>query len=229
MRTLNHRDDVDALVHDHHHLALALARRYRQRGVELADLEQVALTGLVRAAQRFDADQGVFAPFATATIHGEIKHYFRDSGWTIRPPRRLQELQTRLNSLREEIESRHGDEVSTALLAQRLGEPVDEVRRAASLHYCFAPTSPTTSDGEQAIEQLGREDDALDRVVDRVELRRALRYLEPEDARLLQMRFGQELSQREIATAIGCSQMQVCRRLRRILDRLRGELDPQAA
>ncbi len=229
MRTLPHRDDVDALVHDHHHLALALARRYRQRGIELADLEQVALTGLVHAAQRFDRRQGAFAPFATATIHGEIKHYFRDSGWTIRPPRRLQELQARLNSLREEIESRPGDEVSTALLAQRLGEPVEEVRRAASLHHCFAPTSPTTPDGEPAIEQLGGEDHALGRIIDTVELRRALRYLDREDAELLQMRFGQELSQREIAAAIGCSQMQVCRRLRRLIERLRGELDPQAA
>ena len=229
MRTLTHRDDVDALVRDHHHLALALARRYRQRGVELADLEQVALTGLVHAARRFDPRQGAFPPFATATIHGEIKHYFRDSGWTIRPPRGLQELQARLNSLREEIESQRGDEVSTVFLARQLGEPVEEVRRAASLHHCFAPASPTTSEGEQVIEQFGAEDDALVRVIDAVELRRALRYLDPEDAELLRMRFGQELSQREIAAVIGCSQMQVCRRLRRLIERLRGELGPQAA
>ncbi|OUZ10996.1 hypothetical protein BHE97_06075 [Aeromicrobium sp. PE09-221] len=229
MPTLNHRDDLDTLVRTHHNLALTLARRYRQRGVELADLEQVALTGLVRAAQRYDAEHGAFAPFATATIHGEIKHHFRDSGWTIRPPRRLQELQARLNALRADAETESGEELSIAELAERLGEPIDEVRRAASLHHCFAPTAPTTPDGEQVIEQIGTEDSEFERVEETLELRSVLRDLEDSDRELLRMRFYDELSQREIAIRIGCSQMQVCRRLRRLVAELRGRLEVAAA
>ncbi|WP_293784746.1 sigma-70 family RNA polymerase sigma factor [uncultured Aeromicrobium sp.] len=214
----------EELVTRHIALAKSLANRYTSRGVEHEDLRQVALVGLVRAAHRYDPSRGPFAAFAAPTILGEIKHHFRDAEWTIRPPRRLQELQARVNVARADLEAEAGGEVDLAEIAGCLGEDIEEVRAAASVHHCFSVESTDASGRETVAEVHGEEDANFTRVEDVVSLAPLVSTLDPDDRELLRLRFVDELSQRQIARILGTSQMQVCRRLRRLLARLREDI-----
>lgn len=210
-----------SLIQDHLSLAAHVARVYRGRGVEDDDLLQVARLALVKAADRFDPDRGAFAPYAASTIRGEIKRYFRDHAWSVRPPRRLQELQARIAT-----ETAVGASWSQnpREIAAQLGVPVADVREALAAGGCF--TADTLEDGAGA---AAHPDDGYDRVDAWLTVRSLRTTLSEDERRLLAWRFVDELPQREIATRLGISQMQVSRRLSALLARLRREVGDVAA
>ncbi|WP_165570538.1 sigma-70 family RNA polymerase sigma factor [Aeromicrobium sp. IC_218] len=208
------------VVGRHLRLAAALARRYRGRGVDEEDLFQVASLALVTAARRYDETRGDFASFATATVLGELKKHFRDLGWTVRPPRRIQTLQATIAA----TDARAWDDAGTGRateLAARLGQPVADVLEALQARGCFHPDSLDASEGEPV---LGSVDDRFDRVDEWVSVTHLCRELDDDDRTLLRMRFFEDLNQREIARQLGHNPMWVSRRLAALLDRLRSEV-----
>lgn len=218
--------DDSGLVETHLGLADHLAGRYCGRGVDRDDLVQVARLALVRCAQTFDSAQGAFAPFATATIRGELKKYFRDLAWSVRPPRRVQELQAAVRAdLAEHPEASDDD------LAARLKVGRDDVQEARGASGCFAPDSlDRTVPGTtlRLVDSLGAEDPDLEQVELWQTFRSLNRDLTDDERTLLHLRFVQEHSQQEIADRLGISQMQVSRRLRRLLDHLRSAVQVPA-
>lgn len=209
------------LVEEHLPLAAHLARVYQGRGVEDDDLLQVARLALVKAAERFDVERGAFAPYAASTIRGEIKRYFRDHAWSVRPPRRLQELQARIAS--ETSAGSSWNDRPDAIAAQ-LGATETEVREALSAGGCF--TTDTLEDG---VGQAVLVDEGYDRVDAWLTVRSLRTTLTDDERRLLAWRFVDELAQHEIAARLGISQMQVSRRLSALLSRLRREVGDVAA
>ena len=213
-------------------VAHAIAHRYRNRSIPVEDLEQVACMALVRAAQKFDVSQDRdFLTYAVPTISGELKRHFRDHGWTIRPPRRVQEIQSKvINAFHHGEES--GSQPSAAKLAEQLGLPETDVAEALQAEGCFTPVSldvPVTEDGRAAIDRLTDEDDADSRSMEaRLVLSPALRKLSPRDRRILHLRFVEDKTQQEIGDELGVTQMQASRLLKRILETLRGELGADA-
>lgn len=214
--------DIEELVLDHLGLATALARRYSGRGVDMDDLEQVARLALVNAARRYESAQGAFAPFATATIHGELKRHFRDRAWMVRPPRRLQEIQALISA--EQLPDITGANVDE--LAERLGVTPQELKDAAAARGCFHPDS---MDDLRSRREFARDDENLDLVVEWTTVSRPLRDLDRTARQLLQWRFVDGLTQQVIADRLGISQMQVSRRISKVLDTLRGHPDLAAA
>jgi RNA polymerase sigma-B factor len=213
-------------------VAHAIAHRYRNRSIPVEDLEQVACMALVRAAQKFDVSQDRdFLTYAVPTISGEIKRHFRDHGWTIRPPRRVQEIQSKVIHAYH-----HGEESgappSAARLADQLDLPESDVAEALQAEGCFTPVSldvPVTDDGRAAIDRL-TDDDATERraMEARLVLNPALRKLSPRDRQILHLRFVEDKTQQEIGDALGVTQMQASRLLKRILETLRSELGQDA-
>ncbi|WP_198664107.1 sigma-70 family RNA polymerase sigma factor [Jiangella endophytica] len=210
-------------------MAEIIARRYARRGVELEDLVQVANLGLVGATQRFDPSLGKdFISFAVPTIRGEVRRYFRDHGWAVRPPRRVQELAAAVSTATDEITQANGVVPSPADLARHLGVEVADVREARASHECFTTTSLDYrgADGEETAlaESLGEDDGGFARAEAVAWLSPACRALEPGDRRIVYLRFFRGLTQQEIGAELGVTQMQVSRLLSRILGRLRAQL-----
>jgi RNA polymerase sigma-B factor len=213
-------------------VADALARRYRDRGIAAEDLRQVALLALVKAANRFDADRGSaeFLNYAVPTIRGELRKHFRDHGWMVRPPRRIQELQTSLNKASEELTRTLQRSLRPSDLARHLGVSESEVVEALSAEGCFTPDSldhpqmlgsGTFGAGE------GAEDPGHLAAEAHVILAPLLEGLRQRDRHLIRRRFFDGWTQREIGDELGMSQMQVSRHLTRILGTLRDEVgDP---
>ena len=209
-------------------LADAIARRYAGRGIETDDLVQVARTALVKAVHRYRAGTGSgFAAFATPTVSGELKRWFRDQGWSVRPPRRVQELRSRLVVEEERLRRSLSREPRADELAAVMGVTVHDVAevRLCSAGYRAASLDAVTSSGTcladhflvsqcptDALDLL----DALGWAVSRLSERQQL---------ILRLRFVEEYTQDEIGSQIGVSQMQVSRLLRTIFDQLRQDLD----
>lgn len=210
-------------------VALAVAARYRGRGVPLEDLEQAACEGLVKAVTRYDASlHNDLLTFAVPTIRGEVLRHFRDHAWSVRPPRRVQELQWRLRRSREQLAGELGREPTRSELCADLdvdGASYDEVLQAFG---CLNPPSldrPVSADGPTTMgELLPDEQDAESPVDARVVLAPYLRRLATQERQLLHLRFFEELSQTEIANRLGVPQSQVSRRLADLLGRLRGDI-----
>lgn len=221
---------VDEVVVLNLEVALSLASRFRGRGVARDDLEQVASMALVRAAQRFDASMDHdFLSYAVPTIRGELRRYFRDHGWTVRPPRRVQEIQAIAIETRDNLAERKGSVPTEAEIAAALGEDEATVREALSAEGCFTPTSldvPTGADSGLSLgDVLGAPDRDTEAAEARVVLQPVVRQLSARDRRILQMRFFDECTQQEIADEIGVTQMQVSRLLTRIMRDLRKALE----
>jgi RNA polymerase sigma-B factor len=207
-----------------------LARRFHGLGESAADLNQVAAVGLLKAVDRFDPSHTTdFASYATPTIVGELKRHFRDRGWSVRVPRRLQELRLEINQARESLTQRLGRSPTVRDVADHLEideEPVVEAMVAASGYRAsslYAPTHP----GEDAMtpaDWLGQEDDGLDAVEFREALHPLLAKLPHREQKILSLRFYGNMTQAEIARDLGISQMHVSRLLSRTLDRLREDL-----
>ena len=219
---------VNELIETHLHVARSVAHRYGNRGVDLDDLEQVALLGLTKAAQRFDADAGHdFLSYAVPTIRGEVRRYFRDAGWMVRPPRRVQELQARIRRAQSDLGMQLGRSPRPSEVAAHLGEDLDNVVEALSADGCFTPTSldmPLGEGGSSIGELISDEDGAIESAEARVVLRPVLQELTERDRRVLHLRFFEGRTQQEIADDLGLTQAQVSRVLSRILANLRVRL-----
>jgi RNA polymerase sigma-B factor len=222
--TTAHRDAENEIVRRHLGLASALARRYHGRGLDDDDLQQVAALALVGAVRRYDPERGDFASFATATVLGELKKHFRDLGWTVRPPRRIQTLQASIAAADGPAWDETGQSRAAAL-ARRLGEPVADVLEALQARGCFQPDSLDAASTEPSAAQ----DERFDRVDERVSVTALCRSLDDADRALLRMRFFEDLSQREIARRLDRNPMWVSRRLAALLDHLRSAVVTQEA
>ena len=205
----------DQLVADHLGLAEAMAGRYAGRGILHEDLVQVATIGLIKAITRFDPDHGAaFSSFAVPTILGELRHHFRDHGWTVNVPRRLQDLRRRADAAAATLAQDLGRAPTADEVAARLGEEPDTVLLALEgLRTAYAPTSIDTGTAES----LPAPSHDTARVEDRVVVDELLAALPEREQRIVVLRFWGDLSQQQIADRVGCSQMHVSRLLRRSL------------
>ncbi len=220
----------DELVELHLPLVEYLARRFRNRGEPLDDLVQVATIGLIKSIDRFDLERGVeFSTYATPTIVGEIKRHFRDKGWAIRVPRRLQELKLSLNKATAELSQRNGRAPTVAELATHLElteEEILEGLESANAYSAISLDAPDIADeGSTAVsESLGVLDEALEGVVYRESLKPLLEALPPREKNILMLRFFGNMTQSQIAADLGISQMHVSRLLAKTLAQLREDL-----
>lgn len=210
-------------------IAHAIAARYRGRGVGSDDLTQIAFLGMWKAIQRFDPSFGRdFLSYAVPTIKGEIKRYFRDNGWVIRPPRRIQEIQGKVSAALEELTQDLGRSPKPSEVAQFLEVPLEDIVEALSTDGCFTPTSLDTPVGAEDSGTLGElisgDEEDMSAAEARVMLAPAVRSLSERDQRILYLRFFKQWTQEQIAQEIGVTQMQVSRLLGRILKDLRGQL-----
>jgi RNA polymerase sigma-B factor len=221
----------DELVESHLGLAHQLARRFVNRGEPYDDLVQVASLALVKSVDRFDPDRGVeFSTFATRTIVGELKRHFRDRGWAIRAPRRVQELYLELGQVSESLTQELGRSPTVAELATGTGATVESVLEAMEAGYGYRSASIDAPDrqNDPPADRLVTEDLRFAGVDDRVVLGPALQKLDERGQAILMLRFVDGLTQSEIARRIGISQMHVSRLIVTNLARLRREINSSA-
>jgi len=217
------------LIEAHIGLAEYLARRFNNRGEPLDDLVQVASTGLIKAVDRFEPERGLeFSTYATHTIVGELKRHFRDKGWAVRVPRRMQELHLRLTTLVSTLNQDLGRSPTIPEIAQAAGVSEEEVLEAMEAGQAYRFTSldaPVAGAGEDSggslATSLGAEDGSMVDVEHRVSLSPLIAKLPPRQQKILHLRFFEGLTQSEIASRLGISQMHVSRLLARSLAQLR--------
>ncbi|HVF76499.1 MAG TPA: RNA polymerase sigma factor SigF [Acidimicrobiales bacterium] len=215
-----------ALIEAHLGLAEYLARRFNNRGEPLDDLVQVASTGLIKAVDRFEPERGLeFSTYATHTIVGELKRHFRDKGWAVRVPRRMQELHLRLATLVNTLNQDLGRSPTIPEIAQAAAVSEEEVLEAMEAGQAYRFTSldaPVTGEeGGSLGSTIGEDDDSMADVEHRVSLSPLIAQLPPRQQKILHLRFFEGLTQSEIATRLGISQMHVSRLLARSLTQLR--------
>jgi RNA polymerase sigma-B factor len=221
---------ADEVVLLNMHVAQSIARRYRQRGAELDDLVQVAHLGLVKAVDRYEADSGShFLAFAVPTITGEVKRYFRDYCWAIRPTRRIQEVQHAISSCEPELTQTLGRSPTASELAEELGVEEDHVMEALASDGYFNLVSLDMPAGweessRSLADEVGQDDWHLGWVENHEVLAPVLSRLSEREKRLLSLRFEKGWKQTQIAAELGISQMQVSRLLSALLQRLRADL-----
>ena len=217
----------DELVEAHLGLAEYLARRFANRGEPLDDLVQVASLGLLKAVDRFDPARGVeFSTYATHTVVGELKRHFRDKGWAIRAPRRMQELYLRLGKVVASLGQELGRSPTIGELAVETEVSEEEVLEALEAGQAYRLASidaPVAGDGEPDTlgSRLGVDDPGLSDADSRATLSPLLAQLPPREQLILHLRFFEGLTQSEIAGRLGISQMHVSRLLARSVARLR--------
>jgi RNA polymerase sigma-B factor len=215
------------LVELHLPLVEYLARRFRNRGEWLDDLTQVATIGLIKSIDRFDLERGVeFSTYATPTIVGEIKRHFRDKGWAVRVPRRLQELKLSLTKAISELAQREGRAPTVSELATHLQMTEEEVLEgleSANAYSTVSLDAPDSGDEDApaVADSLGMIDEALEGVEYRESLKPLLEQLPPREKKILLLRFFGNMTQSQIAAELGISQMHVSRLLARTLAQLR--------
>ncbi|KAA1380552.1 sigma-70 family RNA polymerase sigma factor [Aeromicrobium fastidiosum] len=214
----------DEIVRRHLGLARHLAGRYAGRGVDRDDLVQVANFALVKAIRGFHHDRGEFVPFATVTILGEIKKHFRDHCWSVRPPRRIQQLQADITAASERRLQSDSRTPLVADIANDVDASEADVREAMAARGCFSPTSldqPIREGGQPLGETLSWEETSYAFIDDWVTVGPLCQDLSDDERELLRLRFVEERTQQEIADLVGVSQMQVSRRLTKLLEQLR--------
>lgn len=221
----------DELITMYLNLVKYLASRFRNRGEPIDDLIQVGTIGLIKAIDRFDTSRDVeFTTYATPTIIGELKRHFRDKGWAIKVPRRLQELSFRVNQAVDQLTQKYQRSPTILEIASYLGVTSEEVLEAmeTSEAYNFVSLegdrNPEGSDSFSILEYVGKDDQLMAVIDDRTILVEALKGLTPQEQRVLYLRFFQGLTQTEIAAQLGISQMQVSRLLRKTLRAMRDRL-----
>jgi RNA polymerase sigma-B factor len=222
--------DRDALVERYTPLARQLARRYRANDAE--DVMQVAYIGLLKAIDRFDPDRGLaFSSLAVPTILGEIKRYFRDLGWTVRVPRDIQELALRVDKVADVLTGELGRMPTVQEIAGRCdttAERVLEARASATAHRAISLDQPSGEpDMDDMVDRLGADDVGYERAESAVQVDNLLAELPDRERRVLELRFREDLMQREIAERLGISQMQVSRLIARSLASLRPDSAPR--
>jgi RNA polymerase sigma-B factor len=221
----------DAIIARCMPLADHIARRFRNRGEPLEDLVQVARVGLVNAVNRFDISQhSDFLAYAVPTITGEVRRHFRDHGWAVKVPRRLKDLHLQINRAREELSHRTGRAPTPTELAEHLGIDREEVVQtivAGSGYSTLSTDTPSDSDDDyrSVANTFGDIDGNLEKVLDIETVRPLLAALPQRQQEILRMRFFEDMSQTQIAEAIGVSQMHVSRLLAKSLATLRKRID----
>jgi RNA polymerase sigma-B factor len=215
------------LVELHLPLVEHCARRFLNRGEPFEDLVQVGTIGLIKAVDRFDTDRGVeFSTYATPTVLGEIKRHFRDKGWAIRVPRRLQELRMSISSATSELSQRLGRSPTPREVAERLGVEIEDVLEGLESANAYSTLSLDAGESSEdglgsMLELMGATDDALEHVEIRESIRPLIEALPPREKQILLLRFFRQMTQSQIAEEIGISQMHVSRLLTRTLAELR--------
>jgi RNA polymerase sigma-B factor len=210
-----------------------LARKFAGRGEPIEDIVQVGFVGLLMAIERFDPERGLeFSTFATPTIVGEIKRYFRDKSWAVRIPRRLQEVNQRARATGERLQAELGRPPSVQELAHAMNTSVEEILEA----YEASPARQTVpldapvdvaedgAEGRSLGDRLGTPDENLERVEVRDLLDSAMEHLTPRERQIVYLRFVEELPQSEVARRLGISQMHVSRLQRAAVEHLRTRL-----
>jgi RNA polymerase sigma-B factor len=221
----------DSLVQLHLPLVEHCARRFRNRGEPFEDLVQVGTIGLIKSVDRFDTDRGVeFSTYATPTIIGEIKRYFRDKGWAIRVPRRLQELRMQIGAATAELNQSLGRSPTPRELAEAIGCTVEEIVEGLESSNAYSTLSldatDNSDDGSSSmLDAIGMDDAGLEHVEIRESIKPLLEQLEPREKKILLLRFFKNMTQSQIAEEIGVSQMHVSRLLNRTLEQLRHSLE----
>ena len=224
----------EQLIVSHVNLVRYIAAKFKNRGEPLDDLIQVGTIGLIKAIDRFDPSRGLeFTTYATPTIMGEIKRHFRDKGWTIRVPRRLQELSAKVNSATDELTARLQRSPSIEEVAEYLGTTADEVLEAmeSSSAYSSVPLEAQggneDDDAPSVIDRYASVDGDLEASDDRIVLEEVIGEFPEADQQAIRMRFIDGMTQVEIAKRLGISQVQVSRMLRRALRRIQDKIDPE--
>lgn len=223
----------DELVTMHLPLVNHLARRFRDRGESHDDLVQVGTIGLIKAVDRFDTSRGVeFSTYATPTVIGEIKRHFRDKGWSVRVPRRLQELRISISKATAELSQTSGRSPTVREIANKLGVSEDEVLEGLEAAQSYSTLSLDGSGGDDEgvalVDTLGSDDTALEHVEYREILRPLLATLPDRERQIVMLRFFHNKTQSEIADEVGVSQMHVSRLLVKALATLRGAMGVDA-
>jgi RNA polymerase sigma-B factor len=215
----------DELIQDHLGLALALARRFAGRGESVEDLEQIATLGLLKAVERFEPERGLaFSTFATPTIAGEIKRHFRDRSWSVRVPRALQELGLRLTATVQELTNELGRSPTLAEIAEQLEVDQEDVLEAMEANRAYATHSldaQLPGEDRSLGDTLGGDEPGMENVESQIVVEDLLATLPEREQTILRLRFFDGLTQTEIATRVGISQMHVSRLLARSLETLR--------
>lgn len=217
------------LVEAHMYLADLVARRYAGRGVDLDDLKQIAAVALIGALERFSCDRGIkFSTFAVPSITGVVKNYFRDRSRTIRMPRTIGERVQKISLAREQLTQKLGRSPNTEEIAQACGLKVADVLEAIEATQSLSVTSLDVQAGEDEDTPLwsllGSDDEEIENVALHDLLRQVMETLSDAEKKILQMRYFEERSQRDIANQMGVSQMFVSRVERKMLARFREAL-----
>jgi len=222
----------EQLVVAHLNLVRFLAMKFVNRGEPLDDLVQVGTLGLIKAIDRFDTERGVeFTTYATPTIVGEIKRHFRDKGWAVKVPRRLQELNQAVNRSVDALAMELGRSPTVAELASRLGASEEDILEAQELGQAYSLLSLDSEvggDGDKKSQTLadtvGANDAAMELLEDRANLERAFHVLSGRERVIIYLRFYESVSQTEIAARLQVSQMHVSRLQAKALEKLRAAL-----
>lgn len=236
-RRYKEEGDMDArekLVMSHLNLVRFLANKFKNRGEPIDDLMQVGYLGLLKAIDRFDPARGLeFTTYATPTIMGEIKRHFRDKGWSVRVPRRLQELSAKVNQATDELTTELQRSPTVEEIARYLDATVDEVLEAMESSSAYssvpleAPGSPDSDDAPSVLDRYASEDSELAFTDDRLVIEEALAGFSPREREVIELRFVKGMTQIEIAQKLGISQVQVSRLLRRTLKKIQDKIDPE--
>ncbi|HSE71479.1 MAG TPA: RNA polymerase sigma factor SigF [Nocardioidaceae bacterium] len=225
-----HAQIREDLVRLHLPLVEHLTRRFLNRGEPYDDLLQVGTIGLIKAIDRFDPERGVeFSSYATPTIVGEIKRYFRDKGWAIRVPRRLQELRISISNATAALTQDLGRSPTVSEIARHVGVTDEEVIEGLESANAYSTLSLDATDSSEdsalsMLDSIGEEDEALEHVENRESIKPLLEALDPREKHILTLRFFRGMTQSQIAKEIGVSQMHVSRLLNKTLAQLRERL-----
>lgn len=231
-RNQNDLQARDELVEMYMSLVRYLASKFRNRGELLDDLVQVGTIGLIKAVDRFDVDRHLeFTTYATPTILGEIKRHFRDKGWAVKVPRRMQELSARVNKAVEYLSCSLERSPTISEIASYLEVSSEEVLEAFDASEAYSTMSYDSTDSDNSdldsytiLDRVGDEDRGMVALENREVLDQALETLDDEAREIIRLRFYEERTQTEIAQTLNISQMQVSRVLRKSLEQLRREL-----
>jgi RNA polymerase sigma-B factor len=224
------------LVGHHENLVRFLAAKFANRGEPLEDLIQVGMIGLINAIDRFEPDRGIkFSTYATPTIVGEIKRYFRDRSWNLKVPRWLQELNLQVTRANDTLAQQFGRPPMVCEIAEHVGCSEEEALKAMELGNAYDTVSLDTKlalDGDAALtlsDSIGVQDLELDQIDSYDDLKAALEQLDNREKMILYLRYFQDLSQTEVARRLGISQMHVSRLQQRALKKLKVIMDADRA
>ena len=222
----------EQLIVNHLNLVRFLASKFKNRGEPLDDLIQVGNIGLIKAIDRFEPSRGLeFTTYATPTILGEIKRHFRDKGWSVRVPRRLQELSAKVNKATEYLTKELRRSPSVEEIADYLGATVEEVLEAMESSSAYSSVSleagnPGDEDAPSILDRYASEDEDLGSADDRMVIEDTIKDFSPREQEIIRLRFLQGMTQVEIADKLGISQVQVSRLLRKTLKKIQEKIDP---